>query len=304
MFGTRRVVQVVREKRSLRALFLIVFAAGGVFADYRSCGAIETDLVYARPGDIPILIAAPHGGYHDAAGVPERQSGKRRRDAYTYELVGILSTELNRLLGVEPYVVMAEFHRKYVDANRPPEEAYESNNAGQYYETYHSVIRCFIREIRERWQAGVLIDVHGQAQDPDKIHRGTQDGTTVELLLNREGPAAMSGPESILGYLENMGYKVYPDGQTPFARQQEDSRYSGGFTVRAYGSHQENGIDAIQLEIGRNYRENPTVYAGFARDLAQAISVFYRSHLEESLASPIGYSAGATLRESGCTAGR
>ncbi len=55
----------------------------------------------------------------------------------------------------------------------------------------------------------------------------------------------------------------------------QDRRFRGGYTVITHGSHNSDGMDAIQLEIGSNLRKNPK----FAKDLTQAIATFYKSYL-------------------------
>jgi hypothetical protein len=50
----------------------------------------------------------------------------------------------------------------------------------------------------------------------------------------------------------------------------EDPRFSGGYTVFNYGSQHPEGIDAIQLEFGKNHRANERL----AEDLAEALIVF------------------------------
>jgi hypothetical protein len=49
-----------------------------------------------------------------------------------------------------PYVVIAEFHREYIDANRAPACAYEDEDLDPtpYYDEYHNTIRSFVEEIR------------------------------------------------------------------------------------------------------------------------------------------------------------
>ncbi len=48
-------------------------------------------------------------------------------DADTDWLTEELTDAIARISGKRPYVVIAQFHRKCIDANRPPELAYESD---------------------------------------------------------------------------------------------------------------------------------------------------------------------------------
>jgi N-formylglutamate amidohydrolase len=172
--------------------------------------------------------------------------------------------------------VAARFNRKYIDANRPEAEAIESPDAKFAYDAYHYRIRQFIAQVKERFPRGaVLLDMHGQSEDPGVLHRGTQNGATVADLLRSRGPAALTGPNSILGVVQSKGYKVFPP-NTTLGNPPEDRRYNGGYTVRTYGSGGPDGLDAIQLEVGRDLRRDTQFIAA----LGEAIVVFYKAYLD------------------------
>ena len=101
---------------------------------------------------------------------------------------------------------------------------------------------------------------------------GTRAGLTASRLLGRFGPSALQGANSITGLLAARGYTVNPAPDAPDLK--EDPRYAGGYTVFAYGSHRPEGIDAIQLEFGRQHRASSRL----AEDLAAALSGFMASH--------------------------
>jgi len=94
----------------------------------------------------------------------------------------------------------------------------------------------------------------------------------LEALLRRAGPDVLQGPHSIIGLLAAKGYPVHP--AIGSASLSEDSRYAGGHTVFTYGSHRADGIDAIQLEFGRDHRANPRL----PEDVADALIGFMRAH--------------------------
>lgn len=234
-------------------------------------------------GTLPIILSAPHGGSRRLPDVPERQGVGvakfvKARDERTAELAERLAAELERTLHGKPYLVPARFDRKYLDVNRPAESAFESDHARPYYRAYHDALTEACREVQRKWGRGLLLDIHGQAGYPDAVVRGTNDGKTVTLLRQRYGPAALTGPKSILGYLNHKGYDVLPrlDSQDG-----EPARYKGGYIVQTYGSHQGHGIDAIQLEFGTRYRRQKVVEQT-ARDLAEAITIFYREYVKDA----------------------
>ena len=191
------------------------------------------------------------------------------RDTGTRDLAERVASRLEERLGKRPYVVIAKFSRKYLDANRPEQEAMESQDALPAYRAYHDQIAAFVAEVKGQFPSGaLLVDVHGQSDDPNTTFRGTRAGLTAQSLLKRYGFPVLHGGKSITGVLAAKGYQVIPPVGAESLR--EDPRFNGGYTVSAYGSHRASGIDAIQLEFGKSHRANPHL----AEDLAEALVVF------------------------------
>jgi N-formylglutamate amidohydrolase len=246
---------------------------------------------YYQRGDLPILLSAPHGGDKRIPGIPNRTGRVRGRavpqfyavqDDGTLELTLKLSDDIFNKLGKRPYLVAADFKRKQIDANRPADRAYEVAEAKPYYDFYHNKLKEYIREIKNRFgDNAILLDIHGQGISSDEIYRGTtvsRPGDTFKRFINREGLDSLTGRNSILGYLDNeLGHKIRPRNSTGI-RVAENPNFSGGYIVRAYGSNNANGIDALQLENGWTLRRNGRDQ--FAQDLADATVHFYREYLE------------------------
>lgn len=255
--------------------FLFALLAAGVAGS--ALAADLSELILARAGNLPILLTAPHGGDKSVPGVPPRSRGTTGTDTHTLEIAQELHAQLAKRLGAQPYLVAARFSRKYIDANRAEAEAIESPAAKPAYEAYHGRIRQFVAEIRQKFpKGGVLIDLHGQAEEPFVLHRGTRNGRTVAALLEKHGPDALTGPKSILGVVASRRYKVFPPPGAPIGNPEEDRRYNGGHTVATYRSRGGEGLDAIQLELGSILRTDRS----FTPVLADAIAVFYRSYFE------------------------
>ena len=230
-------------------------------------------------GSLPIILAAPHGGREAIPGVaPRRGVGvpqfTAERDSNTAELAEAVAVKLRERLGAAPFLVVARFERKFVDANRPAAAAYESPQAKPFYDGYHRAIGDAAETIRQKWGGGLLLDIHAQGAQAETIFRGTDNGKSVSDLRNKFGSAALTGSQSVLGYLAARGYKILPD----LAGADRETRYSGGYTTRTYGSHQGSKIDAIQLELGASLRAKASLQHT-AGDLAAAIAVFTREYL-------------------------
>lgn len=275
--------------RSVVSLLVLASAAFGqdatppVAKQARGADA-AAPLVFIQTGDIPILLSAPHGGRRPIPGAAERKSdGEKQfttvRDENTAELTLKLANEWERQFHGKPFVVIAHADRKYLDVNRPSEDAYEADAAKLVYEQYHAALRQSCTSIRQRWQHGLLLDIHGQAAEPDKIIRGTANGDSVKLLVERHARVAVIGPRSLFGALHEAGVPVLPK----LEPDEREVKYNGGHIVRTYGSHREGGLDTIQLEIGSDFRKKAKLDET-TRILIDAI----RSHCSNYLPEAVG----------------
>lgn len=273
-----------RQNRFLRFLLIaLVLVARGRWVAAQEASRFDSSLVTVQSGNIPIVLSAPHGGRSKVPGVTERKGEAAKqfvatRDDNTAELTEKLVTEIERRLHGKPYVVIARFERKYLDVNRTPEDAFESAAARPYYEAYHLSLDKHCRDIRSRWQHGLLLDIHGQAAELDKILRGTANGDTVTSLVKRHSRVAVIGPRSIFGALTERGYGVLPNLDT----DDREVKFNGGHIVRTYGSHREHGLDAIQLEFGSDFRKKPRLDQT-ASDVAIALHEFCSTYLPDAV---------------------
>jgi len=266
---------------SRRSALLAMIFAPSVALRADATDAAPADLVLVRPGTLPIILTVPHGGREAIPGVAPRNTRGLPSgglgyvtvtDTNTDRLAQGIAAEIEALTGKDVYLVLAKFQRRYVDPNRPPEIGLDSLVARPYYDYYHQSVRRFIDEIHSKYLAGLLIDVHGQRKDRTVLMRGTQNGRSVERLLERAGAPAVTGPNGLFGQLEANGFKV--------CGTSENSGYSGGYTVGTYGSHTADGIDAVQTEFGSRYRRRDTVDTA-AADAAKAIVAFHEAYLKK-----------------------
>ena len=275
-----------RRTPMLRSVVVFLLFAPPVFSQDGTSSEQQVGdapLVFVRAGDIPIVLSAPHGGRRAIPDVPERKAdGEKQfvttRDDNTAELTMKLADELERSLHGKPFVVVAHFERKYLDVNRPAADAYEVDAAKLVYEQYHAALRQSCRTIRERWPHGLLLDIHGQATEPDKIIRGTANGDTVRLLIERHSRAAVIGPRSLFGALQEAGIPVLPKLET----DDREVKFNGGHIVRTYGRHREGGLDAIQLELGTDFRKKAKLDET-ARNLSDAVQTHCTQYLPQAV---------------------
>ncbi len=235
----------------------------------------ESDLLFVQKGDLPIILTAPHGGRKPIPETPERKGvGVKKfvtgRDDNTAELTIKLAADIEKRLGAKPYVVLAHWERKYLDVNRPAQDAFESPKAGVHYEAFHKAVRAACAQVQADWGRGILIDMHGQAAQADAVFRGTQNGKTVSDLQKTFSSKVLVGPNGLFTNIQKHGWKVIP---ALDSADKEDPRYSGGYIVQTYGSHQGTRIDAIQFELGAQLRASKTL-AKTAEQLADVIVTF------------------------------
>ena len=240
-------------------------------------------LLTLTTGNLPLVLVAPHGGREAIPGIGIRQGNgvpqfKTGRDHNTAELAEAIAVKLGEISGATPFLVIARFDRKYIDANRPTAGAFEALEARPYYAAFHSAVDEACKQIRKVWGRGLLLDIHGQSAEPHGIFRGTSHRKSVTALVQRFDLQALTGRHSIVGQLALRGYKILPD---PSGDDRE-SRYSGGHIVQTYGSHRATGIDAIQLEFGTRLRARDNVER-IATDITAAIRVFGREYLPINL---------------------
>jgi N-formylglutamate amidohydrolase len=217
----------------------------------------DPPLVFLQEGELPLILSSPHGGAREIPGVPPRKGeGMKKgptgfvvaRDTGLEELAHDLAAAIRERTGKKPYVVVASFHRRHLDCNRPPEFAYEHDGAKAVYEEYYGALRRYGAEAVRKYGGGLVVDLHGQGTAADRVFRGTQNGQTTTLLQERFGRGLQVGPDSLMGRLKARGWTVHPDGEGA-----EAAGFSGGHIVRTFG-RREAGTDAVQLEFGMDYR--------------------------------------------------
>jgi N-formylglutamate amidohydrolase len=213
-------------------------------------------------------------------GVPERTGeGMKKgpagffagRDENTELLAPAIARAIEARLGKKPYFVIAKMHRKYVDANRPPEIAVEHPRAREVYELYRGTLAKFCDDVQKRFGRGLLLDVHGQGSARDAVFRGTQNGRTDALLAKMLGAKIHAGPQSLAGLLAARGINIKPTDDA-----KETPGFTGGHIVQTYGAHE--GIGAVQLEFGMDFRMKENIPAA-AEKLAGGIVDFAKLYL-------------------------
>jgi len=241
---------------------------------------------------MPIILTSPHGGNQSPANVSERSRSatpagcqfKTGRDTGTAELTELVAQRILDMTALSPYVVIARFHRKFIDANRSRGCAFTDQSAAPFYDEYHRRIDGYVDQLlQQNGGRGFLFDIHGtngNAADPADIFLGTTDGDPLLQTFNRAALFEQHGLHGLLTSVRRqpirasqgntLTYRVSPAN----AVAAEVGRLNGGFTVVEYGTK----INSIQLELVRALRTDSQMRQVFAEDLAAAMVNFVRRH--------------------------
>ena len=248
-------------------------------------------LVRRHRGTMPIILTSPHGGNQQPPRVSERTAAatpstctgangfNTSRDFGTAEITEAIALAILEKTGLSPYVVIARFDRKYIDANRREDCAFTDNDARPFYREYHARIDGYIDQIlRQNGGRGFLFDIHGTGLTEADIFLGSNNGGTLLPGFDRNEMFAQYG---IHGLLEWSRYPAISSGSSfrfrvspPNSRVAEVGAVNGGFTVRNYGTR----INAIQIELAQIVRNNAQIRGYMIDAVANAIVNSVRRH--------------------------
>lgn len=252
----------------------------------------EKLLVKRHRGTMPIILTAPHGGSESPPNVQERSEAngcdlKIRKDRETDIITEGVAQKILQLTGLSPYVVLARFHRKFIDANRESKCAFTDSNAKVFYDEYHNRIAKYVSQVlEENDNRGFLFDLHGvniKEFAPElkaDIYLGTDNGGTLQPSFKREYLFKPDGLHGLLKASEHQTssggantvfkYTIYPADECT-----KEEILAGGFTVI---NSAKLGINCIQIELANTIRSNDEKRSFIIEDLAFAMINFVRRH--------------------------
>lgn len=250
----------------------------------------ETRLVKRHRGTMPVILTCPHDGSEAPPNVGERKSENTPsncrfttgRDRDTALITESVAQKILDLTGLSPYVVIARFHRKFIDANRSTDCAFTDSDAQPFYDEYHNRISGYINQLLlQNENRGFLFDIHGfteQEDDNADIALGTANGSTLRPEFNRANIFMQHGLHGLLKWARHQTfpipdvfkYRVSPVDEAAT----EIGRLNGGFTVRNYSAV----LNCIQIEIANTIRDDEAKRKFLIEDLAFATINFVRRY--------------------------
>jgi hypothetical protein len=206
-------------------------------------------------GDLPVIIAAPHGGREKPGDIPDRLKGTFAFDTNTQELARAIAAEFHQRTGRHIHVVICRLHRLKVDCNRDAAEATGGHPlAVQAWEDFQGFLDHARVAVTNGFDGGLFIDLHGHGHKEQRLELGylhtreTLGRTDAELNAAefvRESslraaaersktpyPELLRGPRSLGALLEAEGFP-----STPSPREPAPSApyFNGGYNTRRHG---------------------------------------------------------------------
>jgi len=250
------------------------------------------------PGNMPIIISAPHGGNLRPDEIPDRTWGMLLGDPNSIEYAREVVAYIQQWTDRRPHLIINHLHRTKMDANREIGEAAQGNPyAEQAWTEYHAFIQDAKDSVTADWGEGHYFDFHINIHDAEwtEIGLGLNGGDLAHsdqelntayyknkshlksLVANPDVyfPGAVRGPTSLGGYLEQYGYKTVPSPTHP--GPDGNDMYYTGYNTYCHGPNLGGTINSTQVETYLHF-VLPDVRDAYSHALAQTILLFLRAH--------------------------
>jgi hypothetical protein len=263
-----------------------------------------------RPGRLPLVLTAPHGGYLEPSEIPNRGWGVTGRDRNTQELTLAIRDALHSRTGAYPHVIISHLHRIKLDPNR---EIMEAAQGDPYAERAWWEFQIFADEagflVEDDFGEGLHLDIHGHGHAINRLELGyllsrtdlaqTDQALSGSTYVNKSSLRALAskagasladlvrGPFSLGTLMEQRFVPAVPSTSQPNPGQ--DDYFTGGYNTVRHGSRDGGSISGIQIE--HHYpglRDEAQNREQYAEALADALLAFFPAHLGFELAPPGG----------------
>ncbi|WP_420573452.1 immunoglobulin-like domain-containing protein [Kordia sp.] len=209
-------------KKILHVVVLCLFASylqaqtPGVSIFYEQTAGDTRNYIEYIPGNLPIIISAPHGGVKQSgqtiggvfypdndSSLPDRNCGTNERDDNTEILVREIQKEIFQLTGCYAHVIINNLHRSKLDPNREINEATCGNaNSADHWNAFHGFIDQASASVETNWGKGLFIDLHGQSHSVPRIEAG-YNVTAGELNSSNLNAASIINKSTIRNLVNN-----------------------------------------------------------------------------------------------------
>ena len=253
------------------------------------------------PGELPVVLAATHGGLLAPSEIPDRSFGTTLNDRNTLDLTMRMRQALIDLTGYAPHTIVSHLRRRKLDANREIVEAAQGNPYAELaWQEFHDWIAVARSIVSSDFGGGMFFDIHGHNHDIDRVELGylltadelnRTDAALDALAVVRQtsireiGRATtipfsqvLRGTTSFGGLLADEDVLSVPSPLAPGPGS--DPYWRGGYSTRQHGSLGDGEVvSGIQLE--HHYpglRDSPENRGAYAEKVARVIRLYMLEH--------------------------
>lgn len=236
------------------------------------------DYVEYIPGNLPVIISAPHGGALEPAELPIRVAGEACgpvvtivRDLNTQELARTIRDAFHARTGGYPHIIISRVHRNRLDPNRPIGEAACGDPGAELaWNEYHGFIETARAAVVAQHGKGWYTDLHGHAHEIQRLELGyALTGTTLRRsdatldasttyesasslrTFSEHSPlsfsAVLRGPTALGTLFTEAGFASVPSAQDP-APDVGEGYFNGGYSTERHGCSLGGPICGAQIE--------------------------------------------------------
>ncbi len=262
------------------------------------------DYTEYRPGTLPIILSAPHGGALEPGSIPNRSGAGivTVTDSRTIETTLAAAAAIEARFGARPHVIISHLRRTKLDPNRDIDEAALGNaEAERAWREYHTFIDSASAAVERSNGNGIYLDMHGHGHPIQRLELGVLittselvgfsddqfdaldgEGTSLEALAARTTEPfseILRGAESFGSLLDDRGVPAVPSETFPHpddpATPELDPYFNGGYSTARHGSRDGGTVDGIQIEhhFG-GVRDNDANRAAYGAALAEVLEIW------------------------------
>ena len=250
------------------------------------------------PGDLPIIIAAPHGGRLKDDSIKDRTKGVVVTDTNTDKLARRVH-EAFKKNGKAPHLIISHLRRLKVDCNRSREESCEGDKqALQVWDDFQGFVEKAKKNIRKNSQKVLYIDLHAHGHKIQRLELGylllssglfrkgsefnkqNSRSSLKGLVAEEKFEDLIRGENSLGTLLAEAGFPSVPSREMKDAGK-GNKYFSGGYNTKVHGAQESEGCFAIQIECNnKGVRDSEKNRIKFSEALAESLLIFYKSYLK------------------------
>ncbi|MHB1191701.1 MAG: Ig-like domain-containing protein [Longimicrobiales bacterium] len=253
------------------------------------------------PGELPVILSAPHGGSLTPSEIPDRTSGTTVTDTNARETLLAVREALIVRTGKAPHVVIAHLKRTKLDPNREIVEAAAGNVfAENAWNEFHAYLEIASAAVTKTYGSGFYMDLHGHGHAIARAELGYMLSASqlnrTDAEINAPGVAAQSsiralaassplpfaqllrGSTSLGGLMQKEGVRSVPSPGDPSPGTND--YFAGGYNTERYGSFTAGRtVSGVQIELPLpGIRDTAANRQAFGEALARAVEAYMTEH--------------------------